>query len=66
MTTKITVDAHAGWPVEVRRISDNGDEAYSPVTVQPGEVREIHVWQGIRMEIREMPLATPTTEIGGA
>lgn len=42
MTTKITVDAHAGWPVEVmavdRYINNNGNPSVrqTPVVTVPG------------------------------
>ena len=47
MTTKITVDAHAGWPVEVYAI-DSYAHATPTVAetllgvVQPGEVRDFY------------------------
>jgi hypothetical protein len=51
MTTRVTVDAHAGWPVEVSR----SDGSYPPRIVNPGEVQEFHVWQGSDLIIRELP-----------
>lgn len=47
MTTKVTVDAHAGWPVLVEAVDLIGDKIKDPVithldTVQPGEVKEFH------------------------
>lgn len=56
MTTKITVDAHAGWPVEVRAV-DGPPEA--PAThvlevVAPGQVREFYAWSGRSLVVTEM------------
>lgn len=62
MTTKITVDAHAGWPVEVYAI-DSYAHATPTVAetllgvVQPGEVRDFYA-TGSR-EIRAVEIRKP-------
>lgn len=64
MTTKITVDAHAGWPVQVvaeDRLA-SGALAYSTFPViAPGEVKEFVVFEGRRLIVTELARpATPT------
>lgn len=58
MTTKVTVDAHAGWPVKVEAIDQYPGDA-EPVTrelgiVQPGEVRDFHVFDARKIVITEL------------
>ena len=58
MTTKVTVDAHVGWPVQVEAIDQYS--ATEPVTsvlgvVQPNEVREFVVFDTRRLVITELP-----------
>lgn len=58
MTTKVTVDAHAGWPVAVSAI----DAKQAPIwtqTVKPGAVQDFYVWSGQGLIITE--LAKDTT-----
>lgn len=57
MTTKVTVDAHSGWPVRVI----NEDSAPDGSTyhneagiVQPGEVRDFYVFDTRKLIISEM------------
>lgn len=58
MTTTVTIDAHAGWPVEVKQIylvdgePVNGDA--NVITVAPGEVRSFFVHSTMRLEIAEL------------
>lgn len=60
MTTTITVDAHAGWPVEVRQVylvngePVNGDA--NVITVNGGEKMNFYVHSTMRLEISEMEL----------
>ena len=57
MTTKVTVDAHAGWPVGVREIvltrdgEPTGVEHYH--VVKPGEVREFCVHSHMELHVAE-------------
>lgn len=54
MTTKVTIDAHAGWPVEVLQI---GAAAHAPAqVVHPGEVKDFHVHSGCDLLIREIQI----------
>ena len=51
MTTKVTIDAHAGWPVRVTRISGGGrgDE-----TVAANTIQEFHVHDEMDLRIHEV------------
>lgn len=58
MTTKVTVDAHAGWPVQVEAVDQYPDET-APTTrllgvVAPGEVRDFHCHSTRRLIITEL------------
>ena len=44
MTTKVTVDAHAGWPVRVMKIARSG-KLLLEETVPAGEKRDYHITQ---------------------
>ena len=56
MTTTITVDAHAGWPVDVTSIdTQNGSESRSTERVPPHEKRTVYVHSGRELLIREVP-----------
>ena len=55
MTTKITVDAHAGWPVEVT-LFDNTNVAVAPPTVVPPNTsQDFYVYEGRKIMITELP-----------
>lgn len=58
MTTKVTVDAHAGWPVKVEAIDQFPGEAEPKTSelgiVQPGEVREFFIHSNRRIVVTEM------------
>lgn len=61
MTTKITVDAHAGWPVEVKKIDteDIGSglaisKENETIIVAPNSIQDFYVWDGRSLTIREM------------
>ena len=59
MTTKVTVDAHAGWPVRVTRITPDG--GHTNITVDPKTVQDFHVWDGQDLRIHEVqPDEKPT------
>lgn len=59
MTTKVTVDAHAGWPVRVTRITSDG--GHTDITVEPNAVQEFFVWDGQDLRVHEVqPNETPT------
>lgn len=53
MTTKITVDAHAGWPVEVAIYDFNENTPSSVDVVQPGTIRDFHIHSTRHLVIRE-------------
>lgn len=56
MTTKVTIDAHAGWPVQVE-IKDefaSGATEQRVEIVAPNTVREFFVFDTRHLVIREM------------
>lgn len=58
MTTKVIVDAHAGWPVKVEAIDQYPADA-EPVmtdlgTVQPGDVRAFHATNTRKIVVTEL------------
>lgn len=59
MTTKITVDAHAGWPVDVHALDFFRGRVTEKLlaTVQPGEVVDFCVWD--TRELRVVELRNP-------
>jgi hypothetical protein len=54
MTTKITVDAHAGWPVSVIRY-DMGTFRSEEI-VKPHTTSDFFVWDGSVLHIEERPI----------
>jgi hypothetical protein len=57
MTTKVTVDAHAGWPVEVKTI--NGEpgqpQTESVAVVDPNTTRDFYIHSGMQITgVREL------------
>lgn len=52
MTTKITVDAHAGWPVKVTPI-DNGINGRETI-VPPHTKADFFVWDTRQLIVEEM------------
>lgn len=57
MTTKVTVDAHAGWPVQVEAEDKflNGEITNSILgIVQPGEVRDFYVFDTRKITVIEL------------
>ena len=62
MTTKVTVDAHAGWPVLV--VTEAGEPGYPKemgwATVEPSTTRDFYIHSGLRIvSIIEQPLPAP-------
>jgi hypothetical protein len=59
MTTKVTVDAHAGWPVRVTTLQDTGHQVI--VTVEPNAVQDFFVHSGNDLRVHEVqPDEKPT------
>lgn len=57
MTTKVTVDAHAGWPVSVvaQDTMSDGSVYHNPLgIVPPNEVRDFYVFDTRQLIITEM------------
>ncbi len=58
MTTKVTVDAHAGWPVqvEIRRGEQGTPDVFESETVAPNTVRDFYIHSGMSIVgIKELP-----------
>lgn len=52
MTTKVTVDAHAGWPVRVTRISPAG--GHTEVLVDANTTQDFYVYDGQDLRVHEV------------
>ena len=52
MTTKVTVDAHAGWPVRVTRISPDG--GHTECVVEANTKTDFYVWDGQDLRVHEV------------
>lgn len=58
MTTKVTVDAHAGWPVKVTKTENDNAGNTTHVTeevVPPNEVRDFYVHSHMKIAVEEVP-----------
>lgn len=57
MTTRVTVDTHAGWPVQVLRIEYNqrGETGRTYEVVEPNTKRDFYVHSNMKIEVAEMP-----------
>lgn len=51
MTTKVTVDAHAGWPVMVTLLSGEPGHIRQVTNelVEPGTTRDFYIHSGLRI-----------------
>ncbi len=59
MTTKVTVDAHAGWPVEVTRVqldAEGKPAGESVYVVPPNTIRDFYVHSHLELRVKELPL----------
>ena len=57
MTTKVTVDAHAGWPVQVELIDQypgQNEPTVSVEVVAPHTARDFYVHSNRSLTVREM------------
>lgn len=59
MTSRVLVDAHAGWPIQVtrrpRQDGDHPEAADGEVEIVPaGTQREFSIWDGNELIVREM------------
>jgi len=60
MTTRITVDAHAGWPVLVVKLvgEPNATKTVQQEIVEPNTTRDFYIHSGMRiMSIEELPMS---------
>lgn len=58
MTTKVSVDAHAGWPVKVEKVQlDNAGIAVrtEEEIVPPHTTKDFYVHSHMELHIKEMP-----------
>ena len=57
MTTKVTVDAHAGWPVKVEAIDTyDGESKTTELGIVPAyENRDFYVHSNRQIVVTEMP-----------
>lgn len=63
MTTKITVDAHAGWPVSVMIVDPITSETIGePIIVAPGTVQEFYIHSGQDIHAHEIQPERPTDD----
>lgn len=57
MTTKVTIDAHAGWPVEVKSIRGElgQPKTFDTTIVEPNTVKDFYIHSGCAIQsIREL------------
>lgn len=56
MTTRVSIDAHAGWPVEVTMIDvqPDGTKISSVVTVAPHTAQDFYVHSSRELLIKEL------------
>ena len=57
MTTSITVNAHAGWPVKVtKQLMKDGkwEENSGEIIVAPMTTQQVSIWDGHRVIVEEM------------
>lgn len=60
MTTKVTVDAHAGWPVKVTQVqldADGNKASETESTVAPHTTQDFYVHSHLELHVKEMPTA---------
>lgn len=57
MTTKVTVDAHAGWPVKVTKVMYKpGEETgREDVIVPANTVQDFYIHNNMLIHVEEMP-----------
>lgn len=58
MTTRVTVDAHAGWPVKVTQVTldQEGKQTKSTeTTVPPKQTQDFYVHSHMEIHVKEMP-----------
>lgn len=58
MTTKVTVDAHAGWPVKVTQIMYKPGEETGrrDVIVPANTTQDFYIHSNMRIAVEEMPI----------
>lgn len=67
MTTKVSVDAHAGWPVSVvtRHGEPGQNMVYTTYLVEPNTIRDFYIHSGMQIvAIEECPRPAAAAEDG--
>ena len=62
MTTRVMVDAHAGWPVQVTLLSINSDgekTGETVRTVEPNTTQDFCVHSHQELHVKELPREKP-------
>ena len=57
MTTKVTVDAHAGWPVKVTKLSldsEGHQTGQEEVTVAPNTMQDFYIHSHMEIHVKEI------------
>jgi len=54
MTTNVTIDAHAGWPVKVERLNSETDYVEFYAVVEPESKETFATWDGVYLRIEEL------------
>lgn len=58
MTTKVTIDAHAGWPVRVMLINKVGGNIAHEKVVPPNTKETFHIHDGVWLKAVEQEKAS--------
>ena len=56
MTSKVTIDAHAGWPIKVTQQNKNADDVWEDgreEVVAPHTVQDFYVYDSRRIVVEE-------------
>lgn len=58
MTTKVTVDAHAGWPVRVTRVyyKPGVETGRDDVIVQPNTIQDFYIHSNMLIHVEEIQI----------
>lgn len=54
MTTRVTINAHAGWDVKVTPLDDNNNETAPPTIIPAHTEKDEYVWEGRKLLIEEV------------
>ena len=54
MTTRVTINAHAGWDVRVTPLDDNGVPTAPSIIIPAHTEKDEYVWEGRKLLIEEV------------